>query len=138
MRVRHDDSSITTVDGVVVERGATNQKAVRCPGTAGIETGSVIRVVLDDATYYATFIDRGTDSVVVTGAYAMPGQARDPGGADDQLRPWIEGKGLAPGRTVHVDVVAPEYLVGLRAPGESATYDAGQPDGSLRDIARDR
>lgn len=137
MRVRHDDPSITTVDASIVERGATNRRAIRVPNHPGLGDGSVIRVVLDEQTYYALPHDRGDGSILVTGVYAMPGQARDPGGATNQLGPWFDDKELEAGRTVHVDIVSSGYLVGLRAPGESAAYDAGEPDGSLSDIAED-
>ncbi|MFB6197751.1 MAG: hypothetical protein ABEI52_05700 [Halobacteriaceae archaeon] len=53
------------------------------------------------------------------------------------LHQWIDERDLGVGRTVHLDVIEPEFKYGLRAPGERATYEIGRPDQSLASIARE-
>ena len=82
-----------------------------------------------------------TDSsgdAVLRGAFETPRLARTPGEGENYLRAWLGGLGLDFGRTVHLDVVTPDYKYGVRAPGERATYAATEsPDRGLAAIARD-
>lgn len=130
--------SLTSVVGTVGRAGGTRRLEVRLPtdGEASFPLGDVVRVVVDDSEYRAR-VDRTADGTpVFRGAYDTPRLARDPGGADNRLGEWVEREGLDAGRSVHVDVVEPEFVYGLRAPGADATYQSrGQPDDGLADIA---
>lgn len=137
MRIRHDDPSITTLDGSIETYGATTRPVITCPADDAVSTDDVLRIVLDGDTYYTHPVTRDQGTVTIAGAYAMPGQARDPGGATNELDAWLDATELTPGRTVHIDIVSPGYMIGVRAPGETAAYKAGEPDQSLSDIAED-
>ncbi|MFB6270406.1 MAG: hypothetical protein ABEH83_10705, partial [Halobacterium sp.] len=86
--------------------------------------------------YHAELDENASGQPVVRGVYDSPSLARDPGTAPDRLAAWIADNDLDAGRSVHVDVVEPGFKYGVRAPGESATYEAvSSPDDSLADIA---
>jgi len=137
-RVAHDHPTVETLDATLGRYGGTHRPEVRLPETDAVPVGEVVRVVLDD-TEYRTLVTAGDgDRPVIRGAYETPRLARNPGSATDALGPWVEERDLDFGRTVHVDVVDPGNTIGLRAPGESATYaTAGTPKDSLTSIARD-
>lgn len=133
------DESLDTVVGTLERAGATRRLEVRLPSDAATEfpSGEVVRLVLDESEY-RTRLDRTADGTpVVRGAYDTPSQARDPGASENRLDAWVEAENLDAGRSVHVDVVVPEFKYGVRAPGASATYRATkQPDSGLADIAK--
>lgn len=137
-RVRHDASSVETVDGEVIRRGRTDRRAVRLPPSTPIETDSVVRLVIDGSERFTRPSQAfGMDGLELRGAYPTADAARDPDSATNYLHDWLVDTGLDIGRTVHVDVVAEGYRYGLRAPGEEAIYPAGRPHSSLQDIAED-
>jgi len=162
-RVRAAD--VETIDATLVGHGAVGRPAIELPeavvagggggdtgssgegahatrsdpadaGGSGVPTGEVLRLVLDGSTRHARF-EAFAGSVRATGAYDAPDLARSPGEGENRLREWVEDRGLATGRTVHLDVIEPEFAYGLRAPGEETIYDApSKPDDSLASIAQ--
>ena len=139
MPERVTDDSLPTVVGTLTRAGGTRRREIQLPADAvdDFPAGDVVRVVLDGTEYRTQLARRTSGEPLIRGAYDTPSLARDPGGAENRLTAWVESKGLDEGRSVHVDVVEAEFKYGVRAPGESATYDAFEPpsDG-LADIAR--
>lgn len=137
-RVTHDHPTVTTLTATLGRRGATHRPEIHLPATEDVPTGEVCRVVLDGTEYRSRIVERSDGTPAIRGAYDTPRLARDPGTATDHLTAWVAERDLEFGRTVYVDVVEPGHLIGLRAPGESATYrTAGRPKDSLAEIARD-
>lgn len=135
---RVTDDSVPTVVGTLARAGGTRRLEVRLPPDAADQfpVGEVVRVVLDGSEYRTELASRADGGPTIRGVYDTPSQARSARG-DDRLAAWIERHGLEAGRSVHVDVVEPEFKYGVRAPGESATYDAFEPPSEgLADIAR--
>ncbi|MDL0121401.1 MULTISPECIES: hypothetical protein [Halobacterium] len=135
-RVTHE--TVQSGRGSVVRAGGTRRLAVQVPAdsAASLPVGDVVRVVLDGSEHHASVAATADDTPVVRGAYATPRLARQPNGADNELAAWLADAGLEAGRSVHVDVVAAGFKYGLRAPGETATYEStGTPDEGLADIA---
>lgn len=133
MSVPHDHPSVETVEARV-RSDRLDRRRVSVP--AAVPTDRVLTVVLDGTERHARFRDT-EDSVLLRGVYDTPERARDPGDATDRLSEWLENAGLEAGRTVHLDIVEPDYSYGLRVPGESAVYRTGRPPSELADIARD-
>lgn len=132
------DETVPTATGTLARAGGTSRLELRLPGDADADfpAGEVVRVVLDGVERHAELDRNPSDQPVLRGAYDTPTLARDPGGADDRLAAWVDDRGLDAGRSVHVDVVEPGFKYGVRAPGESATYEAAAPpSSSLTDIA---
>lgn len=137
-RVAHDHPTVETLDATLGRYGGTRRPEIQLPETDAVSVGDVVRIVLD-GTEYRTQIERQSDgSPVINGAYETPRLARNPGSTADALQPWVAERGLDFGRTVHVDVVDPDHKIGLRSPGESATYQTtATPNDSLAAIAKD-
>ena len=137
-RVAHDHRTVETLDATLGRYGGTRRPEIRLPETDAVSVGEVIRIVLDGSEY-RTQIERRTNGLpVINGAYETPRLARNPGSAADALQSWVADRDLDFGRTVHVDIVDPNHKIGLRAPGESATYTTtARPDDSLAAIAKD-
>lgn len=128
-----------TVTGTLARAGGTWRRELRLPAAAADDfpVAEVVRVVVDGAQYHAQ-LQRNTDGTpVIRGAYATPSLARDPGNATDAFTAWVDEHDLEAGRSVHVDVVEPGFKYGIRAPGQTATYEAHEPpSSSLTDIAK--
>jgi len=139
MPERVTDDSVPTVVGTLTRAGGTRRLEIQLPADAADDdpADDVVRVVLDGAERRTQLARRPSGEPVVRGVYDTPSLARDPGSGENRLTAWVEAAGLDEGRSVHVDVVEPGFKYGVRAPGESATYDAFEPpsDG-LADIAR--
>jgi len=135
---RVTSESVRSVDAVVERRGSTSRPQLRVTDADAVPPGEVVRLVVDETQYRTRpAVDAGGD-VVVRGAFATPRLARTPGEGENHLRAWLDDAGLDFGRTVHLDVVTPGFLYGVRAPGERATYEATEaPDEGLAAIARD-
>lgn len=133
------DDAVTTVTGTLARAGGTRRQELRLPAETAVEfpADDVVRVVVD-GTEHHTELQRNADGEpVIRGAYETPSLARDPGGATDAFAAWVEDRDLEAGRSVHVDVVEPGFKYGIRAPGESATYETHEPpSSSLTDIAK--
>ena len=134
-RIPHDHSSVSTYRATLARAGRTDRSKIVLPEDLTVPEGP-IRIVLDGRTYY-TLLDVDFDDVPeVRGIYDNARMAREREG-ENRLGAWVDEKGLEFGRSVHVDVVESD-LLGVRAPGETAVYDATPaPDDSLADIARD-
>lgn len=127
--------AVPTVEATVKRSGPVDRPRVAAGDADGLAAGEVVRLVLDGHEY-RTAPAETSDGLALTGAYDTPAAARDPGGATDRLREWLDDRGLDYGRTVHLDVVSPGFRYGLRAPGERATYeDYAGPNDSLASIA---
>ena len=137
-RVSHDHPTVETLDATLGRYGGTRRPQIRLPETNAVSVGDVIRIVLDGSEYRTRIERQSNGSPVIYGAYETPRLARNPGSAADALQSWVADRDLDFGRTVHVDIVDPDHKIGLRAPGESATYTTtATPDDSLAAIARD-
>ncbi|MFC3478926.1 DUF7112 family protein [Halobacterium litoreum] len=139
MTDRVTDDALDTVVGTLARAGGTRRLELRLPADAAesFPVDEVVRVVLDGTERRARLSSTGDDRPVVRGVYDTPRLARNPGDGENRLLAWVDDRDLEAGRSVHVDVVEPEFKYGIRAPGESATYDAtGTPDSGLADIAR--
>lgn len=138
-RITSDNPSVATVDAELARAGGTTRPELRIPAAEAdsVPAGDVVRLVLDGSEFRARIAERSDGSLAIRGAYDTPSLARDPEGATNRLREWVDSTDLDFGRTVHVDIVEEGFKYGVRAPGERATYDAtGKPDDSLASIAR--
>lgn len=137
-RVAHDHPTVETLSGTLGRYGGTHRPEIRMPDTDALPANDLVRIVLD-GTEYRTTVETDSDGTpVVRGAYETPRLAREPTEGTDHLAPWVAERDLEFGRTVLVDVVEPGHKIGLRAPGERATYaTTGTPDDSLAAIAED-
>lgn len=135
-RIAHDHPTVTTIDGTLGRYGGTHRPEVRLPDVDALPRDEIARLVLDGVEYRARIVVDDDGSRRIRGAYETPRLARDPGSATNHLEQWFEDRSLDFGRTVHLDVIDSGHAYGLRAPGESAVYEATtSPDRSLADIA---
>ncbi|WP_254525212.1 DUF7112 family protein [Natrinema caseinilyticum] len=138
-RIASDHPSVQTVRSTCTETATGVKLEVPADDRDAFPTDEVVRVVLDGVELFAR-VERALtgDELSVPGVYETPDLARDPGGASDRLTEWIDDHGVSTGGSVLIDVVEPEFLYGLRSPGETAYYDAREPPtDSLSEIARD-
>ncbi|WP_232701482.1 DUF7112 family protein [Halobacterium wangiae] len=136
---RVTDDSVPTVVGTLARAGGTRRREIQLPADAADDfpAGDVVRLVLDGTEYRTQLARLPGGEPAIRGAYETPSLARDPGSADNHLATWVDAKHLEAGRSVHVDVVEAGFKYGVRAPGESASYDAFEPPSEgLADIAR--
>lgn len=127
-----------TVTATLARAGGTRRQELRLPADAADDfpAGEVVRVVVDGSQYHSQIHQNADGEPVIRGAYATPSLARDPGSATNAFAAWVDEQGLEAGRSVHVDVVEPGFEYGIRAPGQSATYETHEPpSSSLTDIA---
>lgn len=137
-RIAHDHPTVDTLEGTIGRYGGTHRPEIRIPETDAVPTGDVLSVVLDETEYHAEIVADSDGTAVLRGAYETPRLARNPGAGENALPDWVENRDLDVGRTVLVDIVDSGYKIGLRAPGERATYAAtGTPKDSLAAIAED-
>lgn len=137
-RVGSDHPSVTTHRGRLVRRGGTRRPAVELPAEErdALPADGTVRLVVDGHQRHAPVGDRG-ESRAIFGAYENARRARERDGRD-RLAEWVDARGLEFGRSVHVDVVEPGEVYGLRVPGEEAVYEVERgPTESLRRIAED-
>lgn len=138
-RIASDHPSVQTVRSTCTETATGVKLEVPGDDRDAFPTGEVVRLVLDGEELFAK-IERALtgDELSIPGVYETPDQARDPGGATDRLTEWTDEHDVPAGGSVLIDVVEPEFLYGLRAPGETAYYDAREPPNeSLSEIAKD-
>lgn len=135
-RVSSDHPSIDTFRASIERSGATRRpRLVLPPEAEAVVPTEVVRLVFDGATYFVD-VRAGQDGPVVNGAYDNPRLARSPGDGANRLPGWLEAIGLTAGRSVLFDVVVPETLYGVRAPGTTTVYETVElPPSSLSDIA---
>ena len=126
---------IETVRATIVESGSLDRPKVSVPD--GTMPEGVVRVDTDGATYHAPVAVGFDGDLELRGLYDNARMARERDG-ENRLREWVDDQGLAPGRTVLVDVVVEGEQYGLRAPGDSAVYRVVEsPDDDLASIAED-
>ena len=126
---------VETVRATIVESGALDRPKVSVPD--GTMPEGVVRVDADGATYHAPVAIDVDGDLELRGLYDNARMARERDG-ENRLREWVDDQGLAPGRTVLVDVVVEGEQYGLRAPGDSAVYRVVEsPDDDLASIAED-
>jgi hypothetical protein len=139
-RIPSDHGSVRTVRVELARHGGRRLR-VDVPAEAADQfpDGEVVRVSLDGQRRHARIDSHLTeDRPIVTGVYDGPDRARNPDDATDRLAEWIDAEGLEAGDPVLVDVVAEDFLYGLRVPGERVFYDdPDPPDSDLASIARD-
>lgn len=139
-RVTSDNPSVETVDATLERYGGTRRLQVVAPADAREkfpEEGEIVRLVVDDNEYRARVGETNDGRAAFRGAYDTPSLARSRDGTN-HLREWLASTDLDVGRTIHVDIVVPDFKYGVRAPGETARYTATEkPNRSLADIARD-
>ncbi|PSP33225.1 hypothetical protein BRC63_10715 [Halobacteriales archaeon QH_10_70_21] len=126
---------VETVRATIVESGSLDRPKVSVPD--GTVPEGVVRIDADGATYHAPVAIDVDGDLELRGLYDNARMARERDG-ENRLREWVDDQGLAPGRTVLVDVVVEGEQYGLRAPGDSAVYRVVEsPDDDLASIAED-
>lgn len=139
-RVPSDHDAIDTYRATLDRVGRTDRRQVLIPegATDAVPTEEVVRVVIEETTYHSRVATTLDGTPALTGAYDTPTLARSPGDGTDHLSEWLATTGVAVGDSVVLDVVTPGFMLGLRAPGERAVYEATDPPSdSLSAIARD-
>lgn len=135
-RIPHDHPSVQTYRAYLARSGGTRRPCLRVPDDADLDAGDVIRLVLDGTQYHAE-VGEDAQGLLVRGAFDNRRLARAPGEGENRLLEWADDHDREPGDAVDFDEVEPEFLYGLRAPGERAVYEATErPNQSLADIAR--
>ncbi|MFC4990228.1 MULTISPECIES: DUF7112 family protein [Saliphagus] len=138
-RLASDHPSIETVRATLAETPTGVRIDVPAEEADRLPVGEVVRVACNGDELFAR-PDRtlGGDGVRIPGLYDAPGYARDPGGCEDRLAGWVAEGDARPGGSVLLDIVEPDFLYGIRAPGETAYYEAREPPAdSLSAIAED-
>lgn len=139
-RIPSDHDTVETVRATLERVGRTDRPKVAIPAEAAdlLPESGIVRVVLDGQTRHAP-VERDFDGAPeLRGAFDSPTLARDPGTGADRLAEWVADAAVSVGGSVLLDVVTPDHLYGLRAPGERTVYEATEgPADSLADIAKD-
>lgn len=138
-RVRSDHPSIHTVRATLEATATGTKVTIPSEDHERFPVDEVVRVVLDGDRRFAR-VERALtgEELFVPGVYDAPRFARNPGDETDRLATWLDGNDVADGSSVLVDVVEPDFLYGIRAPGETTVYEATEPpDESLSAIAED-
>ena len=139
-RISSDHPSVQTVRGTLTETATGVRLELPASERERFPVDEVVRVVLDGDELFANVtrpLGGGEKELHVPGIYDSPRFARDPREGPDRLPSWRDTHGIRPGGSVLVDVVEPNFLYGLRAPGETAYYDAREPpQEGLTEIAK--
>ncbi|WP_049900861.1 DUF7112 family protein [Natrinema altunense] len=136
-RVASDHPSVQTVRSTCTETATGVKLEVPADDREAFPTDEVVRVVLDGEELFAR-VERALtgDDLSIPGVYDTPDLARDPSGGTDRLTEWTADHDVPAGGSVLIDIVEPEFLYGLRSPGETTYYDAREPPTeSLSEIA---
>ena len=136
-RIASDHPSVHTVRTTLESTATGHRVAIPPEDRDRFPVDEVVRVVLEGTEQYAR-VDRALtgDGRSISGVYDSPRFARDPREGVDRLAAWIDETGARVGGSVLVDVVEPDFLYGIRAPGESTVYEATEPPSeSLASIA---
>lgn len=98
---------------------------------------SVVHFVLSGQQYHAR-IERNFDEVPEIRSVRDNSRLVREREGENRLHEWFEANDLGYGRSVHIDVIEPDHLYGVRLPGDRMIYtDIPKPNSSLTDIARD-
>ena len=138
-RVSSDHPSVDTVRATLAETATGVRLELPADERDSFPADEVVRVVLDGDERFAR-IERALtgDDLSIPGVFDSPSFAREPRDGEDRLPDWIADHGVRAGGSVLVDVIEPSFLYGLRAPGETAVYEAREPPSdSLASIAED-
>ena len=138
-RVSSDHPSVDTVRATLAETATGVRLEIPADEREAFPADEIVRVVLDGAERFAR-IERALtgDELTVPGVYDSPTFVRDPRTGEDRLAEWVTDTDVRTGGSVLVDVVEPDFLYGLRAPGETAVYEAREPPkDSLASIAEE-
>ncbi|WP_226480584.1 DUF7112 family protein [Natrinema amylolyticum] len=136
-RVASDHPSVQTVRSACTETATGVKLEVPADDREAFPTDEVVRIVLDGEERFAQ-VERALtgDDLSIPGVYDTPNLARNPSDGTDRLTEWTAEQDVPAGGSVLIDVVEPEFLYGLRAPGETTYYDAREPPNeSLSEIA---
>lgn len=136
-RVSSDHPSVKTVRATLTETATGVRIDIPDDEREHFPTATVVRVVLDgDERFMSVEQSLTGDGLSITGIYDSPQFAREPREGTDRVGPWADDHSVRVGGSVLIDIVEPEYLYGLRAPGETVVYDAREPPAdSLSSIA---
>lgn len=132
------NESVPSVVGTLARRGGTQRPSIELPAESAdrFPDGDIVRLVLDGSERRTRLAHDTDGAPAIRGAYETNELARNPGDGENALPEWVDAHGLDVGRSVHVDVIEPGFKYGVRAPGETATYQATEPpESSLADIA---
>ncbi len=136
-RVSSDHPSVDTVRATLTETTTGVRIDIPAEERERFPTEKVVRLVLDNEERFVS-VDRPLtgDGLTITAVYDSPRFAREPGEGVDRLGPWVADHSVRAGGSILLDIIEPEYLYGLRAPGKTAVYDAREPPtDSLASIA---
>ena len=133
-RVPSDHPTVETVRARVERHGGRHRLTV--PSSVLPNEESVIQVVVDERTRFASVRPIGDEERWLTGLYDTHRSAEE--GGDDRLGRWLDENDRQAGSSVEFDIVAEGRTYGIRPPGETAIYRiADAPDAGLAAIARD-
>ena len=134
-RVASDGEAVTTYRARLARSGGTRRPCLRLPDDVAVESGDIVRLVLDGTEYHAR-VESDAEGALLRGAYDNRRLARADREGENRLVEWVRGTDRETGQSVDVDEVTPGYLYGVRVPGERAVYAVTrQPDASLSSIA---
>lgn len=136
-RVAHDHPTVETIRATATDTPAGVVVTVPPEQAELVPLEDVIRVVLDGDERFAQPERPLTgEHRQLPGVYRSPEQARSGDRQADLLESWVDEHDVRLGGSVLLDVVVPDFLYGLRAPGETARYEAREPPAdSLQSIA---
>ena len=136
-RLPSDHASVRTERAVVARSGGTSRPCLRLSDAFTLESGDLIRLVLDGDEYHAR-VQADSSGTLLRGAYDLRSEARNPGRAENRLVEWLEDHGREPDDALDIDELEAGERYGLRLPGQRVVYtDTSSPGGSLQDIAND-
>ena len=138
-RISSDHPSVDTVRATLAETATGVRLEIPADEREAFPVDEVVRIVLGGDERFARLERALTgDDLTVSGIYDSPTFARDPREGTDRLAEWVTNNDVRTGGSVLVDVVEPAFLYGLRAPGETAVYEAREPPkDSLASIAEE-
>ncbi|MEY7848763.1 hypothetical protein AB7C87_06110 [Natrarchaeobius sp. A-rgal3] len=137
-RISSDHPSVRTVRATCTETTTGVRLDVPTGDRDAFPADDVVRIVVDRDRLFGRAERALTgDDLTINGIYETPDSARSPAGDVDRLAAWVDDSAVRVGGSVLIDVVEPEFLYGLREPGETVYYDAVEPPSdSLSEIAR--
>jgi len=134
-RVASDGDAVTTYRARLARSGGTRRPCLRLPDEAAVESGDLIRLVLDGTEYHAK-VEGDAQGTLLRGAADNRRLARADGEGENRLVAWVRDTDRETGQSVDFDEVTPGYLYGVRVPGRRTVYTVTrQPDSSLSSIA---
>jgi hypothetical protein len=136
-RVSSEHPSVRTIRSTCAETATGIRLDIPADDRDAFVPDEVVRIDLNGSERFAR-VERALtgEKLTISVIYDTPDQARDPGSSTDRLQEWVDEHDIRTGGSVLIDVVEPEFLYGLRSPGETNYYDASEPPNkSLSEIA---